>query len=330
VDNSLWRDGMFRFVVYGEQPPTQINAVTQTRQVPIAKSEHPLAYYRHSIKMALCECDVILALGVGISLFSVLPRLHGVPLIVHPDGAEWKRTKWSALGRLALRLLYLPTLLFADRIIVDAEALRSDFPAIFGHKMVYIAYQATPVVPSSDPDAVLKDLGITGPFMLTIARLEPENSIGMILDGFALAQSQEQTLVVVGATSTSYYQNCLADRRIGNVRFLGGIFDPSILNVLRSRCSAYIHGHTIGGSPPSLIEAQAGVNGRLFCRDNKYNREVTSERAEYFADAEELCALIKAVPGATVPSATPYDDERFRPSHITEMYRRTFMDISKH
>lgn len=329
VASPEWNDGQFHFVVYGENPPTNFNAVTVTRQVPARKSKSPLEYCGRATQMAVRECDVVLALGVGISFFSILPRLSGKPLVINPDGVEWKRSKWSALGRIALRALYYPALFFADRIVIDAEALRSDFPKFFSHKMTYIAYPAVQPVGGADQAAALAGLGIDGPFLLVIARLEPENHIAMIVEAFAQAGRADQTLIIVGATNTRYFNGVLGNQRPLNVRYLGAIFDQTILNALRARCAAYIHGHSVGGTNPSLLEALVCVNGSLFCHDNKYNREVAGERARYFCDARQLSELMGSThldaPDAGTPEALV--DERFRPGNIAAKYREVLREL---
>jgi len=330
VEHPSWRGTPFRFIVYGENPPAEFNSVTTTRQVGVLKSKSPLGYCGRATQMAVRECDVILALGVGISFFSILPRLLRKPLIINPDGVEWRRSKWSVLGRFALRALYYPALFFADRIVIDAEALRTDFPRLFRHKMTYIAYQAVRAPTVTDGATALSSLGIDGPFMLVIARLEPENNIAMIVDGY-LRAAPDQPLIVVGATTTQYFRDRLEPKRARNVQFVGAIYDQSVLNVLRARCSVYIHGHSVGGTNPSLLEALVCVQGRLLCHDNKYNREVARERAQYFRDAEQLSRSLAATPADIPDAAAPaaiFDDERFQPSHIADGYREVLSELA--
>jgi len=330
VAHPSWNDRRFRFVVYGETPPADFNAVTTTRQIGVRKSEKGLQYYARGAYLASRECDIVISLGAGISIFSVIPFVMGKRLIVNPDGAEWKRTKWSPLGRLAIRSMYYPALFFADRIVIDAEALRTDFPSMFRHKMTYIAYQQVQAPMVTDDETALSGLGIEAPFMLVIARLEPENNIEMIVDGY-LRAAPGLPLIVVGATTTPFFRDHLEPKQAHNVRFVGAIYDQSVLNALRARCSAYIHGHSVGGTNPSLLEALAGVKGRLFCHDNKYNREVAGERAQYFADEKQLSALVAATPAGAPDAAAQavvFDDERYRPSHIAEQYREIFASLS--
>ena len=298
------------------------------RAVGCTKKERPFWYYFRSAYLAAAECDVVLCCGVALSLFAFWPGLRGKSLIVNPDGCEWRRTKWSRLGRMIVWAMYAPAMLAAKRIVIDAEALRSDFK--LGPEAWYIPYTApeprhTPLRP-----ATREAYGLHQPFALVVARLEPENNIGMIVDAFAAYGGRGEHLVVVGGTTTPYYLNVLAGKAAPNIRFVGAIYDQEVLDEIRSNATVYLHGHSVGGTNPSLLEALATVTGRLACHDNKYNREVAGPEAEYFADEVTLTALLgrefeRAAAGSP-PHRAPSRDVRFHPDTIYERYKALFRD----
>lgn len=331
VQHEGWRASGIRFIIYGEESDRPYNDWTDLRQVGVGKNARPLAYYARSTALACRECDAVLCCGVGISVFALQPRLSGKPLIVNPDGCEWRRTKWSALGRQLIRAMYAPALAAAQHIVIDAEALREDFGAALGRKARYIAYQApAPQAPALRP-STREALKLSKAYALVIARLEPENNVGLVLDAFSQLPPGTLELLVVGPTSTPYFQSALAHRASGRIRFLGPIFDQEVLNELRSNCVAYVHGHSVGGTNPSLLEALATVRGQLLCHDNKYNREVAAAEAGYFRNAGALTELLlplnASAPGTFPSERQPTRDLRFHPDTIFESYLKLFEDV---
>lgn len=329
VEEPSWPVHRVRFVVYGEGETKPYNGWTRLQRVGIEKNQRPLGYYIASCIQATRECDVIVCCGVGLSYFSLWPVLRGRTLVVNPDGCEWRRTKWSALGRLAIRAMYWPALAAARHIVIDSEALRADFGAALGKKARYIGYQAPAPRLTPLTEETRQRMSIARPFALVIARLEPENNIEMTVQAFNSAKDGSAELIVVGGTTTPYFTSVLAPLAGPDVRFVGAIYDQSVLEQLRSTCVSYVHGHSVGGTNPSLLEALATVGGQICCHDNKYNREVAGTEASYFANKQQLAELFKPslrthTAGA---SRTPTRDERFRPDTIAARFLSLFEDI---
>ncbi|MEQ1682330.1 MAG: glycosyltransferase [Burkholderiaceae bacterium] len=331
VAESVWQGHNVQFIVYGEGPDRTYNAWTQLRNVGILKNERPLLYFIESARPATRECDIILCCSIGLSFFAFWPVLRGRALVVNPDGCEWRRTKWSWLGRWLIRAMYPPSFAAATRIVIDAEALRADFGRALGNKARYIGYQAPE--PQATPllESTRSKWALNRPFVLIVARLEPENNIQLILQAFRELPQSKVDLIVVGGTTTKFYAKALAPLSTAHVRFVGAIYDQEVLNELRSNCIAYVHGHSVGGTNPSLLEALATVRGHLMCHDNKYNREVAAGEAEYFADEHQLVELLRPLMqpienGAPVHRA-PSRDERFRPDTIARRYLELFEEI---
>ena len=138
----------------------------------------------------------------------------------------------------------------------------------------------------------------THEYWLVVARLEPENNIDMIVEGYLRSTSRRPILIVGDFTSKKYSR--LVEGMIHNgtnadrIVLLGSIRDQSHLGALREHCLAYIHGHSVGGTNPSLLEAMSARN-IIIAHDNPFNREVCAESALYFSNANNLSNAIKSV-----------------------------------
>jgi len=150
----------------------------------------------------------------------------------------------------------------------------------------------------------------------------------MIIDGFVKSNTAGCELVIIGGTTTPYYKSTLSRLRYDNVRFIGPIYDQDILDEIRGNARVYLHGHSVGGTNPSLLEALATVSGQILCHDNKYNREVAASEAKYFGDEEQLAELMRRYLGeaehADRPPRTQSRDMRFHPDTIFCPYRDAF------
>lgn len=329
VGDPRWGETDVRFVVYGEGEEGPYNDWTSQRNLGFTKDSRKFGFYFRSAILATRECDVVLCCSVPLSIFSYWPTLHGRPLIINPDGCEWRRTKWSALGRLAIAAMYVPAIAAATRVVIDAEALREDFH--LGRKGIYIPYAAPDPKVHALSERTRERLGVTRPYMLLIARLEPENNVALAVEAFHALGDRGVDLIVVGSTTTRHYQEDLAALDGGQIRFVGPLYDQAMLNELRSHCVAYFHGHSVGGTNPSLLEALSAVQGAILCHDNKYNREVASEDAEYYSDPKALSSrmaeIIEALPNGAHRRA-PRRDKRFHPDTIFNRYLGLFREVS--
>lgn len=330
VEHPGWATSDISFVVYGEGPDQQFNAATSLRSVGFTKDLKPFGYYFRSAILASEECDIVLSCGVGISIFAFWPMLKGKPFVVNPDGCEWRRTKWSAIGRQAIRLMYAPAIAAARRVVIDAEALRADFG--LGEKAEYIAYPApAPSTPALTASTAAK-FGVTKPYVLAVARLEPENNVQIVLEAFRRLEREDVELLVVGGTGTAFFTSDLARFGGPSVRFLGPVYDQDVLNELRSNAFVYFHGHSVGGTNPSLLEALSTVRGQLVCHANKYNREVAGSQATYVSGADDLAPLLDTLADEALRGdwvrREPARDERFHPDTIHKRYRKLFEGLN--
>lgn len=331
VADEIWQGSSIEFIVYGQQDVGSINPWTRLENVGYSKDNNPFLYYIKSVFQACKQCDIVMCCGVALSIFALWPVLTGRKFVINPDGCEWRRTKWSLLGRFLIRLMYWPTFLAAKKIVIDAEALRADFGLELSRKTSYIGYQAPKPHISALSCETQEQWRLYRPYVLVIARLEPENSIGLIMDAFKTILQHDVELIIVGSTNTPYYIEHLRRLSSSNIRFLGPIYDNQVLNELRSNCIGYIHGHTVGGTNPSLLEALATVHGHLYCHDNKYNREVAGSEPQYFGSVQDLVKLLEklmtSMNATSVNYRVPTRSERYEPTAIALQYMKLFQEI---
>jgi rhamnosyltransferase len=331
VDHPGWHESGIQFVVYGEGADGTYNEWTSMRCIGLNKARNGLAFYRKSAMLAASECDVVMSCGVGISIFAFLVRLRGATLVVNPDGCEWRRSKWSLLGRIAIRMMYWPALTAANYVVIDAEALRNDFGLDSSARNRYIGYQAPEPRLTPMTKATRETFSLTRPFVLCIVRLEPENNVEMAVRAFLELERDDLDLIIVGPTTTRHYEDVLAKLVAPRIRFLDAIFDQTVLDELRSNCVAYVHGHTVGGTNPSLLEALARVGGIILCHDNKYNKEVAGDHALYFDSTRSLADKLRFVSDEAIVNPTslgkPHRDTRFDPDNIFQSYKQLFEEI---
>jgi rhamnosyltransferase len=243
-------------------------------------------------------------LGYGAGFFFFIPKLFRKKIAVNVDGREWTREKYNSLEKTALHANELFALLYADVAIADARAIKAYLKASRNVEATFIPYGVD--VPASAPWNPGKLRTLHGAselaslessqYYLLVARLERENNIDMIVEGFLAAETDKQ-LIIVGNFLDSHYRSeidALISRYRGydRVTFVGAIYEKDALNMLRQNCFAYLHGHSAGGTNPSLLEAMIAQNV-ILAHDNPYNREVCDLFALFFNDAIALGTHIR-------------------------------------
>ena len=210
--------------------------------------------------------------------------------IVNMDGLEWKRSKYNAITRRFLKRAEALAAKHADALIADSRGIQDYLQQVYQKPSVFIPYGAT--IFSSPEATSLKTLQLK-PFTysLLVARMEPENNIETIIRAY-LNSKEQAPLIIVGAITNSYGKYLF--RKYGQhlIRFIGPVYDQPLLNNLRYHSSFYFHGHSVGGTNPSLLEAMA-CNCTIIAHDNIFNRAVLGDDADYFSNEEDLASLIR-------------------------------------
>ena len=244
---------------------------------------------RHARKR---QYDITLQLGytsssVWMWLFDPKTRI-----ITNMDGLEWKRSKYSRPVQRFLKRAEQWAAMYSDDLVADNYGVQEHLLHTYDRKATLIEYGAAPVTAISAEIPAKYGLSPCA-YYLVIARLEPENNIEMIIDGY-LRSGQESPMAVVGSLHTKYAHQLL--ERFGQeprVRFLDAIFDKDILDSLRYHSRLYFHGHSVGGTNPSLLEAMAA--GCVICaHDNVYNRTVLNGTAHYFRYPADIAQIINS------------------------------------
>ncbi|MDN3584451.1 DUF1972 domain-containing protein [Mucilaginibacter flavus] len=246
------------------------------------------------------KVDVILQLGyTSSSVWGWL--LPGTAIVTtNMDGLEWKRAKYSKPVQAFLRYAEKLAVRYSDHLVSDSVEIQRYLKGKYNEDSCYIPYGA---VAFNNPDvSVLGDYNLENEqYDMLIARMEPDNSIEVILDGVIKA-GLDRKFLVVGSTDNDYGEYIRAKFQFHkNIIFAGAIYDMGKLNNLRCHSNLYFHGHMVGGTNPSLLEAMAS-NSLICANDNRFNRAILGTDAFYFNTAADV-ALQLAV---TVKSATCY------------------------
>lgn len=221
-------------------------------------------------------------------LLGVRNRKHPV-VVTNMDGLEYNRSKWSRFTQQLIRSLERIAVKDSPFMISDNLGIQEYYRENFGKDSYFLPYGADPVNHVEEKHLVPYEV-TAHQYVMLVARFEPENNLEMVLDGF-LASGLNFPFMVVGNHSTRYggfLKEKYPDRRI---RFVGGIYDKPVLDSLRHFAAAYFHGHSVGGTNPSLLEAMA-CGAYIFAHDNPFNRKVLFDAARYFSDTSQAKQLL--------------------------------------
>ncbi len=282
-----------------------------------------------SIMHAIRSSDVLLILGVsGCIILPFVRPFSKKKIIAHIDGLEWKRAKWNAFAKVFLRFSEKMAVRYADEVISDNAAIQNYVTQIYGRKSHLIAYGGDHAQRNSEIKAYLAEYPfLAKPYAFGICRIEPENNVHLILEAFATGSPMP--FVMVGNWNNSEYGRNLKvtyGPQTG-ITLIDAIYDQQRLDALRSNCTCYIHGHSAGGTNPSLVEAM-WLGLPIIAFDVDYNRETTGNKALYYSTVGELCKIMATVEkcdlkglGDTMHAIA---DDRYRWSKISQQYASLF------
>jgi rhamnosyltransferase len=249
-----------------------------------------------SVLWATLKVDIIYMLGYSSVLTLIFPKLLGKVVLVNVDGLEAARPKFNPFLRFFYRSFEKLVPEMADYIIVDSKTVGIYYRRNYGVAPIYIPNGGGCTRSIKPLDSMtLKTYGLEkGEFYLFIARLTPDNSTDLIIDAFKRTNSRKK-LAIVGPLVKNSFVKKLLENKDERIVFLGGIYEPRLQRTLRYNCFAYIHGHQMGGTSVSLVEAMSCSNV-ILALDTHCNREVAETSAIYFKkDAECLKEKIEAL-----------------------------------
>lgn len=249
-----------------------------------------------SLIKATPNSDTIVILGVSGCIFLPIYRLFSKKrLVINIDGLEHKREKWGKWAKRFLKYSEKMAVKYADAIITDNKGIQDYVKEEYSKESALIAYGGNHVLQNiSDNEclSILNKYNIEkNNYYFSVCRIEPENNVHITLDAF---DKSGDKIIFVGNWNRSIYGQELFDKykNSKNIVLLNPIYDLKTLYALRKNCKAYIHGHSAGGTNPSLVEAMF-FNIPIIAYDVVYNRETTENKALYFSDSESLIYSLK-------------------------------------
>lgn len=236
----------------------------------------------------------ILTLGYNTGFLSSLVRMFGRTNLINMDGLEWKRAKYSRGARAYLWVNERLAALAGTHLIADHPSIADHLATRAKPSKIAMIPYGSPEIAEADP-APLGALGLEpGRFLTLIARPEPENSILEIVSAFG-RRPRGIKLAVLGKYSQDHaYQREVLAAGNDEILFPGAIYDPPTVRALRFHSLAYMHGHQVGGTNPSLVEA-LGAGNPIVAHDNRFNRWVAGDAGLYFGSVDECDAHITRI-----------------------------------
>ena len=303
------RDNGWNVVVYCQIPGTGDIETDEWRGLTRVKIHEPregwrgtVSFDRRSIRHAMREHrpgDVWLTFGYNTGVFNILPRLRRVPNVINMDGMEWTRKRWGIAKQGILLANERIAGWVGNVLIADHPVIASYLRRHFGRRRVQtITYGAHEVVAASVTP--VEELGLVpGNYGIVVCRPIPENSVLEIVQAWS-SHSRGMPLVVVGPFGNDDpYHVAVKAAASREVLFPGAIFEPERIQALRFHAAVYLHGHTVGGTNPSLVEAMAAGNP-VVAHDNPYNTWVAGPANAYFSGAADLAETLDGVLGDAV------------------------------
>lgn len=282
-------------------------------------------------------------IGGFIVPFAKKIKAAGGKLFVNPDGLEWKRAKWPKPVQAYLRYAEKLMAKHADLIVADNEGIEEYIIAAYpGIKTTFIAYgtdlSRTHLTAQSEQvrSAFAKWAIKEKEYYLIIGRFVPENNYARAIKEFMASNTSRDLVIVANHEGSAYFQQLKketgfdADHRI---KFIGTVYDQDLLKYLRQECRAYIHGHEVGGTNPSLLEALAQTNENLVLGVD-FNRKVAVDGARYWTkEPGNLSQLINTIDGQEEAVelgqiAKWHMRENYTWEKVVQQYEELFLDES--
>lgn len=253
------------------------------------KANGPQSVVYDTVSLVHClfnRTETVLILGVsGCVFLPFFRRLSKAKVVTNIDGLEWRRDKWGKSAKRFLKFSEKLAVKYSDEIIADNQAIADYVENEYGVKSSVIAYGGDHAITES---LTLSDAN----FALALCRIEPENNVEMILHAFS---QTDKPLKFVGNWDGSEFGRAMKNyySTFANIDIIDPIYDIKQLADLRSSCSFYVHGHSAGGTNPSLVEMMH-FSKSILCFDCNYNRASTENMANFFTDSNDLIANINS------------------------------------
>jgi glycosyltransferase involved in cell wall biosynthesis len=281
----------------------------------------------HCVRDAARRPGISLVLGYNGAVFLPWLRIAGGKIITNMDGVEWRRPKWSLPVRAWFWVNEWIAAWVSQRLVADHPAIADHLASRRNRRAIaMIPYGGNPVLAA--PKEPVLALGLEpGRYFVSIARIEPDNNILTMVEAFS-RKSRGDRLVVLGELNAkNAYHTKIRAAASAEVMFPGAIYEAPLVEALRFHARAYVHGHIVGGTNPSLVESLAAGNA-VIAHDNVYNRWTAGDAAVYFTDGDsfERNVVLYIADEAAVARARAVARERaatqFNWSDVLEAYER--------
>ena len=331
------------------------NAVCHKLRVPQIGSAQAIVYDLRAVRCALHLCRrigirrpvfYILSCKLGPVIARLTRQIHdlGGVFCLNPDGQEWRREKWNRAVQAYLKYSEEQMARRADLVICDSRAIQEDLCRRYAlpvSKTVFLAYGAELDQPETAEEAAggkawLREHGLEpGGYYLMVCRFVPENSFELILREF-MASHTERKLLILTTENQAYrsrLENALHFEQDSRICLAGPVYEEWLLRQIRCGAWGYLHGHTVGGTNPGLLEAMATTELSLV-RDVSFNREVAGEAALYWTgEPGSLRVLLQRADAMTEEERAAFGREarlRIRRDYqwdaIAAQYQRLFLE----
>ncbi|GJM05144.1 MAG: hypothetical protein DHS20C09_11350 [marine bacterium B5-7] len=241
-----------------------------------------------SILHSLRYSGVFLTLGYNTAIFNLLYRLTGKRNVINMDGIEWKRQKWGCVAKSWFWINERFGCWFGNHLIADHPEIKNHLSTRISEKKITVIPYGAVFITSANA-GLIENMGLVEKkYCLIIARPEPENSFLEIVKAFS-NKKRNKKLVVLGnfEPEKNRYHRSILDVASDEIMFPGAIYDKKMVEALRFYTALYIHGHQVGGTNPSLVEA-LGACSPVIAHDNKFNRWVVSDEGWFFKNEKDL------------------------------------------
>lgn len=290
-------------------------------------------FHKYGIKHALSHgADIIYLCGSNGGFFLPFYHKYKNRFVLNIGGIEWKRNKFNWFMQRVLRLLMQCAVRNSGHLVADNKGIHDYIIEEYGRDdSVVIAYGGDQAKKELiTPEVAEKYPFVNNEYAVAIARIQSDNNVEMLLDAF---KDQRLPLVYIGNWNVTPWAQQIREKysKCSNLILLDAIYDIPVLNQIRSNCTLYVHGHSAGGTNPSLVEAM-NLGVPLACYDNGFNNNTTFCKAFYFKDVDSLKAIInKGTPEQMQKVAKDMKalaDEHYTWKTIAEKYYDFFRHIS--
>lgn len=278
--------------------------------------------------LATGRYQIFFFVNVGMGHHAALCRLFGRKVIMNVNGLDWTRAKWGPVARWYFLSAAHSAVKFCNELVTDAEAMRQFYLKEFGKETTMIAYGAY-VETSKNPE-LIEQFGVKpDDYYLIASRLIPENHADVIAEAFLASGSKKKLLIAGGANYDSPFHARLRELSGDSVILAGHIDDQDIVRELHCNCFAYVHGHSVGGTNPSLLKAM-GFGNCILALDTVFNREVLADGGLFFPrDAAVLAQMMRDIEAnpSQVAELRGMGPERIRANYTWEKIAGQYDDL---